>query len=106
MGHLAFGEEGEGDFDEGVGEGLGKVGEGCEEEGLDCWVGAGDPGGADAEDFVLGGCWCWVWGREGGLGWVGWTYATEEVLLEVELQVGVLLDGAEDLMGVLVHARS
>lgn len=25
------------------------------------------------------------------------TYATEEVILEVELEVGVLLDGAEDL---------
>lgn len=28
-------------------------------------------------------------------------YATEEVILEVELEVGVLLDGAEDLAYVL-----
>jgi len=32
-------------------------------------------------------------GGEAGRG----TYATEEVVLEVELEVGVLLDGAEDL---------
>jgi hypothetical protein len=40
-------------------------------------------------------------------GWGRWklgdgdTYATEEVILEVELQVGVLLDGAEDLIELL-----
>lgn len=36
----------------------------------------------------------WFW----GLGCGGcWTYATEKVFLEVELDVGVLLDSAEDL---------
>jgi hypothetical protein len=29
------------------------------------------------------------------------TYATEKVILEVELEVGVLLDGAEDLLYIV-----
>ena len=32
----------------------------------------------------------------------GQTYATEEMVLEVELEVGVLLDSAKDLKSVLV----
>lgn len=32
--------------------------------------------------------------------WDGLTHATKEVLLEVELDIGVVLDGAENLMSV------
>jgi hypothetical protein len=37
----------------------------------------------------------------GSCGFEGQTYATEEVVLEVELEVGVLLNGAEDLKSVV-----
>lgn len=36
--------------------------------------------------------------------WSGLAYATKEVLLEVEFDVGVLLDGTEDLEGMISRA--